>query len=63
MTDTDQSALIQQLQQQQSLMTQALVAALEGRWVAGADTVEAYVYALDPSRQGQLILDPPVVSS
>jgi hypothetical protein len=63
MTDTDQSALIQQLQQQQSLMTQALVAALEGRWVAGPDTVEAYVYALDPSRQGQLTLDPPVVSS
>jgi hypothetical protein len=62
MTDQDQDARITQLQTQQSLMTQALAAALEGRW-QGANSVEAYLYALDPSLQGQLEADPPVLTS
>ena len=63
MTEEDQTtAQIAQLQAQQSLMTQALIAALEGRWV-GADSVEANLYAINPTLQGTLQLDPPVVSS
>ena len=58
----DQSAQITQLQQQQMLFTQALKAAVEGRWV-GADSVEAYLYALDPSMQGSVTPDPPVTDS
>jgi len=59
---SEQDARITQLQQQQALMTAALIAALEGRW-QGAGSVEAYLYALDPTLQGQLIPDPPVLSS
>jgi shikimate kinase len=62
MSEDDQDARIAQLQQQQSLMTQALAAALEGRW-QGAGSVEAFLYALDPTLQGQLEPDPPVLSS
>ena len=63
MPDDDQTtAQITQLQQQQALMVQALVAALEGRWV-GADSLEAFLYAINPTLQGTLELDPPVVSS
>lgn len=58
----DQAAQITQLQQQQSLFTQALKAALEGRWV-GAGSVEAFLYALDPNMQGNLTPDPPVLGS
>ena len=61
--DSDQDARITQLQQQQALFTQALRAMLEGNWVAGASTVEAYLYALDPGMQGNLALDIPVVQS
>jgi hypothetical protein len=50
---------IQQLQQQQALTIQALVALIEGRSV-GADSLEAYLYAIDPNLQGTLQLDPPV---
>jgi len=58
----DQTAQINQLQTQQMLFTQALKAAVEGRWL-GADSVEAYLYALDPNMQGTLTPDPPVLDS
>ena len=59
---TDESALITQLQQQQSLFTQALKAMLEGRWV-GENSVEAYLYALDPSMVDTIDYDIPVTES
>jgi len=65
MTDAysdDQAAQITTLQQQQALFTQALKAAVEGRWT-GADSVEAYLYALDPAMQGSVTPDPPVTDS
>lgn len=58
----DTNAQITQLQQQQALFTQALQAAIEGRWV-GADSVEAYLYALNPNAQGNVTPDTPVVHS
>jgi len=58
----DQTAQIAQLQQQQALFTQALAAALQGKWT-GADSVEALVYALDPAIQGTLTFDIPVTES
>ena len=58
----DQAAQITQLQTQQSLMTQALAAAVSGRWV-GAESVEAYLYALDPSLQGSITPDVPITES
>jgi len=65
MTDAysdDQAAQITLLQSQQGLFTQALKAALEGRWT-GAGSVEAFLYALDPNMQGALAPDPPVTES
>ena len=59
MSEQDQ---ITQLQTQQGLQTQALINALEGRWV-GANSVEAILYALNPGLQGTLTPDPPVLSS
>jgi len=59
---TDQTALITQLQQQQALFTQIIKAQLEGRW-NGADSAEAYLYALDPNMTGTLVLDIPVTES
>lgn len=56
-------AAINQLQQQQALFTQALKAMLEGQWTGSATSVEAYLYALDPSFQGALTLDIPVTES
>jgi hypothetical protein len=53
---------IHQLQQQQALTIQALAALLQGRAV-GADSTEAFLYAIDPGLQGTLILDPPVAES
>jgi hypothetical protein len=53
---------ITQLQQQQALFTQALKAMLEGQWV-GANSVEAFLYALDPHMTGTLELDIPVTTS
>jgi hypothetical protein len=58
----DQAAQITQLQQQQSLFTQALAAMMEGRWQGDA-SVEAYLYALNPMFQGQLAPDVPVTQS
>jgi len=59
---TEESAEINQLQTQQMLFTQALKAMLEGRWV-GENSVEAYLYALDPSMVDTLDLDIPVTES
>jgi polyphosphate kinase 2 (PPK2 family) len=61
---TDQfSAEINQLQQQQALFTQALQSMLEGKWAAGPDTVEAFLYALNPTATGNVTLDVPVTQS
>lgn len=57
MTDEDR-ALITQLQQQQQFLTRALMAACAGRW-QGEDSVEAWLYAIDPTLQGQLSVNPP----
>ena len=59
----DNDALITQLQQQQALFTQALRAMLEGQWRGGPDSVEAYLYALDPAFQGTLDFDIPITES
>ena len=59
---TDETAQITQLQQQQSLFTQALKAMLEGRWV-GENSVEAFLYALDPSMVDTIDYDIPVTES
>lgn len=58
----DQTAQIAQLQQQQSLFTQAMQSMVEGRWT-GADSVEAYLYALNPYAEGTLNPDTPVTHS
>jgi len=58
MSDDDTTAQIAQLQQQQALLTRALRAAVEGRW-RGEDSVEAYLYGLDPGLQGQIQPNPP----
>ena len=58
----DQAAQITQLQQQQSLFTQALKAMIEGTWT-GAGSAEALLYALDPNMQGSINPDTPVVHS
>ena len=47
MTDEEIAAVIKQLQEQQSLQSAALKAALEARWT-GPDSVDAYVLALTP---------------
>jgi hypothetical protein len=57
--DPEDQALIQQLQQQQQFLTRALMAACAGRW-QGEDSVEAWLYAIDPSAQGNLTVNPPV---
>ena len=65
MTTEDEEALharINQLEAQQAIMTQALIAALQGQWV-GFPSVEAHLYALNPGLEGTLTPDPPVVSS
>lgn len=60
MSDEDE-ARIAQLQAQQQLLTQALVAALEGHWTGAPPSVEAFLYAIDPGLQGTLEIDPPYV--
>jgi len=63
MTDTQSiQAQITQLQQQQALTVQGLAALLQGSSV-GANSLEAFLYAIDPSLQGTLALDPPVAQS
>jgi len=48
MTDEEIASTIQVLQQQQSLQSSALKAALEARWSGGADSVDGFVKALTP---------------
>ena len=57
------SAQITQLQEQQSLFTQALKEMLQGNWSGGAATVEGLLYALDPQMTGTLALNTPVTHS
>jgi len=57
MTEEEQ-AQITQLQQQQMFLTRAMKAALESRWT-GEDSVEAWLYAIDPTLQGELEPNPP----
>lgn len=52
MSEEDQAALTQ-LQTQQMYLTRAMKAACEGRW-QGEDSVEAWLYAIDPGMQGQV---------
>lgn len=59
---TDSMAQITQLQQQQALFTQIIKAQLEGKWT-GAESAEAFLYALDPNITGTLTLDTPVTHS
>jgi len=51
MNDEEIAAVIKTLQEQQSLQSAALKAALEARWSGGADTVDGYVKALTPGIQ------------
>jgi hypothetical protein len=51
MTDDEIDAKLDQLERQQALQTEAIRAALEGRWAGGADTVAGQLQALDPSRE------------
>lgn len=60
--NADNAAVIAQLQQQQALFTQSLKAMLENRWV-GESSVEAFLYALDPTITGTLDIDKPVAES
>jgi hypothetical protein len=61
MNEDEINAKLTQLEQQQALLTQALVAALSGQWVGAPPSVEAFLYAINPTLQGTLTLDPPVV--
>jgi hypothetical protein len=58
----DENPQITQLQQQQAIFTQALVAAVEGRWT-GENSVEALLFALDPTLTGTVVANPPVLES
>lgn len=49
MNDDEIQAKLDQLSQQQSFQTNAIRAALEARWSGGADTVDGWLKALDPS--------------
>jgi len=57
-TEETTQAQITQLQQQQSFLTRAMKAACEARWT-GEDSVEAWLYAIDPTLQGQIQPNPP----
>ena len=49
MNDDEIQLKLDQLSQQQSFQTNAIKAALEARWSGGADTVDGWLKALDPS--------------
>jgi len=51
MTNDEIDAKLDQLERQQAMQTEAIRAALEGRWTGGAETVAGYLQALDPSRE------------
>ena len=61
MTEEETNARLTTLEQQQSLLTQCLVAALEGHWIGAPPSVEAFLFAINPTLQGQITPDPPVV--
>ena len=54
----EEQAAITTLQTQQMYLTRAMKAACEGRW-QGEDSVEAWLYAIDPGLQGQISANPP----
>lgn len=58
----DTAAQIAQLQQQQQIFTRIIAQQLQGKWT-GADSAEAWLYALDPNLSGTLTLDPPITES
>jgi hypothetical protein len=58
----DTAAQIAQLQQQQQIFTRIIAQQLQGKWT-GADSAEAWLYALDPNLTGTLTLDPPITES
>lgn len=58
MAEPDDAAAVTQLQTQQMYLTRAMKAAAEGRW-QGEDSVEAWLYAIDPTLQGQVTPNPP----
>lgn len=58
----EEMALITQLQSQQAILTRIIAEQLQGNWT-GADSAEAWLYALDPAIQGTLQLDIPVIQS
>ncbi len=62
MDDDQAMALLTTLQRQQALQTQAIAAALEGRWTGAPPSVEAFLYALNPTLQGKITPNPPVLS-
>lgn len=62
MTQEDFVAQIAQLQAQQAFFTQIIAAGLQGKWT-GEGSVEAFLYALDPTLQGTLDIDPPLSQS
>lgn len=62
MTDSDVNAQITLLQQQQAIFTRIIAQQLQGKW-SGADSAEAWLYSLDPTIQGTLTLDLPVLES
>ena len=62
MTQEDLQAQIAQLQSQQAIFTRIIAQQLQGIWT-GADSAEAWLYALDPAIQGTLSLDTPVTQA
>ena len=61
-TEDDMQAAITQLQAQQALTVAGLAQLLQGRSI-GENSLEAYLYAIDPALTGTLSLDPPVPES
>ena len=62
MDDQQAMALLTTLQRQQALQTQAIAAALEGKWTGAPPSVEAFLIALNPGFQGKLTPKPPILS-
>ena len=66
MSDTSFEQRIAALDAQQSAITRAVAAMNDGRWVAsqaGADSVEGWLLALNPTWQGQLVSKSPLYTS
>lgn len=62
MSQEDLNAQITQLQNQQAIFTRIIAQQLQGKW-SGEDSAEAWLYALDPSLTGTLVLDTPITES